>query len=97
MESCLRSAAVVGVTEPGTKTLFGATAVSAVDQNRFVVPFGAYIVHFATFILTAIVLVRERVAGTLQRMFVNGYRQAEIVAGISSATRPLRRRSRLWC
>jgi ABC-2 type transport system permease protein len=63
------------------RTLFDATAVPAAVQNRFVVPFGAYIVHFATFILTAIVLVRERVAETLERMFINGYRQGEIVAG----------------
>lgn len=52
--------------------------------TRFVVPFGAYIVHFVTFILTAIVLVRERVAKTLERMFVNGFRQIEIVAGYLS-------------
>lgn len=63
------------------KTLFDATAIPAVGQQRFALPFGAYIVHFATFILTAIVLVRERVAQTLERMFVNGYRQVEIVAG----------------
>ncbi len=63
------------------RTLFDATAVPDTAQARFVVPFGAYIVHFATFILTAIVLVRERVAETLERMFVNGYRQIEIAAG----------------
>lgn len=62
-------------------TLFGATTVPASAQTRFVLPFGAYIVHFATFILTAVVLVRERVAETLERMFINGYRQGEIVAG----------------
>lgn len=63
------------------KTLFDATAVPTIGQQRFALPFGAYIVHFATFILTAIVLVRERVAETLERMFVNGFRQVEIVAG----------------
>lgn len=63
------------------KTLFDATSIPAPAQQRFAVPFAAYIVHFATFILTAIVLVRERVAETLERMFVNGYRQVEIVAG----------------
>lgn len=63
------------------KTLFDATAVAKPAQARFAVPFGAFIVHFATFILTAIVLVRERVAETLERMFINGYRQVEIVAG----------------
>lgn len=63
------------------KTLFDATAIPGFEQARFVVPFGAYIVHFATFILTAIVLVRERVTETLERMFVNRYRQSEIVFG----------------
>ena len=67
------------------KTLLDATAIPSSQQTRFVVPFGAYIVHFATFILTAIVLVRERVAETLERMFVNGYRQIEIIAGYLKA------------
>lgn len=44
------------------RTLFGATKVPPSAQTGFVVPFGAYIVHFATFGLTAIVLVRERMA-----------------------------------
>jgi ABC-2 type transport system permease protein len=63
------------------RTLFDATTVPDLVQARFVVPFAAYIVHFATFILTAIVLVRERTTETLERMFVNGFRQGEIVAG----------------
>lgn len=63
------------------ETLFDAAGTSEAVTTRFVVPFGAYIVHFATFILTAIVLVRERVAETLERMFINGYRQIEIVSG----------------
>ncbi|MEA1903227.1 MAG: ABC transporter permease [Actinomycetota bacterium] len=63
------------------ETLFDAAGTPDAVTTRFVVPFGAYIVHFATFILTAIVLVRERVAETLERMFVNGYRQLEIVSG----------------
>ena len=44
-------------------------------------PVGAFIVHFITYILCAIVLVRERTAQTLARMFVSGYRQWEIIAG----------------
>lgn len=63
------------------ETLFEAAGVSEMVTRRFVIPFGAYIVHFATYILTAIVLVRERVAETLERMFVNGYHQVEIVSG----------------
>lgn len=51
------------------------------DRTPFVVPLGAFIVHFITYVLCAIVLVRERSAETLQRMFVNGYRQIEIVSG----------------
>ncbi len=46
------------------KSLFDATVIPGFDQARFVLPFGAYIVHFVTFVLTAIVLVRERVAET---------------------------------
>ncbi len=55
--------------------------VPFVDISQFVVPIGAFIVHFATYILCALVLVRERAAQTLARMFVNGYRQAEIIGG----------------
>jgi ABC-2 type transport system permease protein len=47
----------------------------------YVVPYAAFIIHFITFILTAIVLVRERTAGTLARMFVSGYNQIQIVCG----------------
>jgi len=51
------------------------------DVTRFVVPIGAFVVHFITYVLCAIVLVRERTAQTLARMFVNGYRQADIIGG----------------
>jgi ABC-2 type transport system permease protein len=51
------------------------------DRTPYVVPLGAFIVHFITYVLCAIVLVRERTAGTLQRMFVNGYTQGEIISG----------------
>lgn len=51
------------------------------DATPYVVPFGAFIIHFLTFVLTAIVLVRERVTETLTRMLVNGYGQAEIILG----------------
>lgn len=55
--------------------------VPFINVSQFVIPIGAFIVHFATYILCAIVLVRERVAQTLSRMFVNGYKQAEIIGG----------------
>jgi len=43
--------------------------------------FAAYLVHFLAYILSTIVLVRDRVTGTLARMFVYGYRRREIVLG----------------
>jgi ABC-2 type transport system permease protein len=55
--------------------------VPFIDVSRLVVPIAAFIVHFITYILCAIVLVRERTAHTLARMFVNGYRQFEIIGG----------------
>ena len=51
------------------------------EISPFVVPIGAFVVHFVTYVLCAIVLVRERSQGTLARMFVNGYRQAHIIGG----------------
>ncbi len=48
---------------------------------RYVVPAGALIVHFLTYLLCAIVLVRERKAQTLARMFINGFRRSEIILG----------------
>ncbi|MFA5809340.1 MAG: ABC transporter permease [Thermoleophilia bacterium] len=41
----------------------------------------AYLVHFLAYVLSTIVLVRDRTAGTLSRMFVSGYRRREIVSG----------------
>ncbi len=51
------------------------------QPTQFVVPLGAFIVHFITYILCAIVLVRERTAETLARMFINGYGRFEIIGG----------------
>jgi ABC-2 type transport system permease protein len=53
--------------------------------SRYIVPAGALIIHFLTYILCAIVLVRERKAQTLQRMLVNGYRRGEIILGYLAA------------
>lgn len=63
------------------KVIFDALASPFFDISKFVVPYGAFIIHFITFILTAIVLVRERTAGTLARMFISGYSQIEIIGG----------------
>jgi ABC-2 type transport system permease protein len=51
------------------------------DTTALAIPIGAFIVHFVTYVLCAIVLVRERAAQTLQRMFVNGYRRPDIIGG----------------
>lgn len=51
------------------------------EPDEFIVPVGAFLVHFLTYFLCAIVLVRERSAQTLARMFVNGYRRSQIVSG----------------
>ncbi|MBO68254.1 MAG: ABC transporter [Acidiferrobacteraceae bacterium] len=48
---------------------------------RYAVPFGAFIVHFLSFLLCAIVLVEERATGTLERMFVAGFSRISIVVG----------------
>ncbi len=53
--------------------------------GRYIVPVGALIVHFLTYILCSIVLVRERKAQTLARMFINGFRRGEIILGYLAA------------
>ncbi|HQP09132.1 MAG TPA: ABC transporter permease [Anaerolineaceae bacterium] len=63
------------------KVLFDALANPLFNISIYVVPYGAFVVHFLTFMLTAIVLVRDRRAGTMTRTFVSGYNQAEIVMG----------------
>jgi ABC-2 type transport system permease protein len=51
------------------------------NPQQFIVPMGAFLVHFLTYLLCAIVLVRERTAHTLARMFVNGYSKITIIGG----------------
>jgi ABC-2 type transport system permease protein len=63
------------------KVFFDTVESPLFDATPFAVPIGAFVVHFITYVLCAIVLVRERTAQTLQRMFVNGYRQSEIISG----------------
>lgn len=52
-----------------------------VHVSDYSILFAAYLVHFLAYILSTIVLVRDRVTGTLARMFVYGYRRREIVLG----------------
>lgn len=63
------------------KLVFDILAPPTFNISPYVVPYAAFIVHFITFILTAIVLVRERTAGTMAQMFVSGYKQLEIIIG----------------
>lgn len=55
------------------------------NVNQFVLPLGAFIVHFITYILCSIVLVRERVSQTLARTFINGYGRFDLVIGYIAA------------
>lgn len=61
--------------------LFDVLASPSFNISVYVVPYGAFLVHFITFMITTIVLVRERTSGTLTRMFVSGYNQIEIIGG----------------
>jgi len=63
------------------KVFLDTMASPLIDATPFAIPIGAFIVHFITYVLCAIVLVRERTAQTLQRMFVNGYRRGDIISG----------------
>lgn len=63
------------------KVLFDALASPMFNITQYVVPYGAFVVHFLTFMLTGIVLVRERRVGTMARTFVSGYNPFEIVLG----------------
>ena len=62
------------------KLLFDAMP-PAFPVARYAVPVAAFLVHFLSFLLCAIVLVQERTAGTLERMLINGYRRTEIIGG----------------
>jgi ABC-2 type transport system permease protein len=61
--------------------LFLDTLPTVVDEARYAVPVAAFLVHFLAFLLCAIVLVQERTGGTLERMFINGFRRTEIIGG----------------
>src|SRR5437660_12609739 len=55
----------------------GGTALT----NGYVMPVVATITFFLAYLLCSLSLVRERTRETLARMFVNGFRRNEIVAG----------------
>jgi len=61
--------------------LFFDTMPEMFDTDRHAVPVSAFLVHFLAFLLCAIALVQERTAGTMERMFINGFRRTEIIGG----------------
>jgi len=52
-----------------------------VPVTNFTIPISAFIVHFLSFILCAILLVQERTRGTLERMLISGFRRPSIIGG----------------
>jgi ABC-2 type transport system permease protein len=61
--------------------LLGQPQKPPIEPTQTLVPVAAFTVHLLTYVLCAIGLVRERTAQTLARMFVNGYRQGEVIGG----------------
>ncbi len=51
--------------------------------TNFTIPISAFIVHFLSFLLCAILLVQERTRGTLERMLISGFRRSSIIGGYS--------------
>lgn len=51
------------------------------DAARYAVPIAAFLVHFLSFLLCMILVVVERTEGTLERMFINGYRRTQVIGG----------------
>jgi ABC-2 type transport system permease protein len=51
------------------------------DPKQLYVLITAFIIHFTSYVLCLIVIVRERRDETLIRMFVNNFRRSEIVIG----------------
>lgn len=48
---------------------------------KFILPSAAFIVHFLSFVLCAILLVQERTRGTLDRMLISGFRKISVIGG----------------
>lgn len=52
-----------------------------VPVENYTIPICAFIVHFLSFILCAILLVQERTRGTLERMMIAGFSKTSIIGG----------------
>lgn len=61
--------------------IFMDTLSAGFPVERYVVPIGAFLVFFFAFLLCMLVLVRERITGTLERMFINGTTRIDIMSG----------------
>lgn len=55
------------------------------NPKEFAVRISAFTIHFVTYVLCIIGLVRERTTQTLARMFVNGYPRSAIILGYIAA------------
>ena len=62
------------------KLLFD-TLPPMVNVKSITIPICAFIVHFLSFILCAILLVQERTRGTLERMMIGGFSKTSIIGG----------------
>ncbi|HSN50149.1 MAG TPA: ABC transporter permease [Bacteroidales bacterium] len=52
-----------------------------VDVKSYTIPISAFIVHFMSLILCAILLVQERTKGTLERIMIGGFSKPAIIGG----------------
>ena len=52
-----------------------------IDVRSYIIPVSAFIVHFLSFILCAILLVQERTRGTLERMMIGGFSKTAVIGG----------------
>jgi ABC-2 type transport system permease protein len=52
-----------------------------VNISDYAILTAAYLVHFLAYVLSTIVLVQDRTTGTLDRMFICGYRRRDIIGG----------------
>jgi len=62
------------------KLLFD-TFPASVNIEIYAIPLSAFILHFSSFILCAILIVQEHTRGTLDRMFISGYSKTSIIGG----------------
>ena len=66
---------------PRIVTDFIPFVVPTFTAQQFILPASAFIVHFLSFVLCAILLVQERTRGTLERMLVSGFSKSSVISG----------------